>query len=387
MNRIASNTVNVPLFEPLLGELEEAAVLRVLRSGWITAGPEVEAFEAEFAELVDRRHAVALSSCTAALHLACMTLDLRPGDEVIVPSLTFAATANAVHYTGATAVFADIVGEDDLCLDPADVADRVTPRTRAVMAMHYAGFPCDMAALRAICDDHGLVLLEDACHGLGGSIDGRPMGSIGRAACFSFYSNKTITTAEGGMLVTDDEALALRAKRLRSHGQTAVAIDRQRGARNYDIAEVGHNYRMDDLRAAIGRAQLSRLPSLLAERRSLVDMYHRELRDVSGVRVPAFGSRGSPANYLMPVLLLNGERESVRAGLAEVGVQTSVHYPPVHLFDHYRQTSESSLPRTESVAGRQLTLPLFPTMTAEQVIYVCRSLERCLADSHVGPAP
>ena len=222
--------IDVPLFEPELSEADKQAVRDVLDSGWITMGPKVAAFEERFADYVGSRHAVAVNSCTAALHLANALIDLGPGDEVIVPSLTFAATANAVAMTGATAVFADVAGEEDWTIDPDDVAARITPRTRAVVPMHYGGYACDMARLQSVCDGAGLTLIEDAAHALTGTLDGKHLGTFGLLGCFSFFSNKVMTTAEGGMLVTDDANLADRARRMRSHGQTKTAIDRMKGA-------------------------------------------------------------------------------------------------------------------------------------------------------------
>lgn len=365
--------MRVPFFAPDLTEADIAAVTAALRSGWITAGPRVEAFEQAFAARLGVRHAVAVGSCTAALHLANVALDVGPGDEVIVPSLTFAATANAVRFTGATPVFADITGLDDWCLDPGHVAALITPRTKAVVAMHYAGHPCDMTALAEVCARSGVALYEDAAHGLGASLDGRPLGTLGKIGCFSFFSNKAMTTAEGGMLVTDDGDIAARARRLRSHGQTATAIDREKGARGYDIAEVGFNYRLDDLRAALGLSQLARFDALQAARRRLIRRYEARLAALRQIRQPHYGRRGEASDYLLPVLVAQGARDAVREALARAGVQTSVHYPPVHQFAPYRQAGRR-LPHTEHVAAHSLSLPLFPTMTEEQVDFVCDSL-------------
>jgi len=371
--------MRVPFFTPELTDDDVAAVSAALRSGWITAGPRVEAFECAFAERLGTRHAVAVNSCTAALHLANVLLNLGPGDEVIVPSLTFAATVNAVRFTGATPVFADITGPDDWCLDPCHVAALITPRTRAVVAMHYAGHPCDMTALAEICARHGIVLYEDAAHGLGGSLDGLPLGTLGMIGCFSFFSNKGMTTAEGGMLVTDDDDFAARARRLRSHGQTATAIDREKGARGYEIAEIGFNYRMDDLRAALGLSQLARFNAMQIARRHLMRRYEERLSALRQIRLPHYGRRGVAADYLLPVLVERGDRDALRARLADTGVQTSVHYPPVHLFAPYRQ-DRPSLPHTERVAAQSFSLPLFPTMRDEQVDYVCDALARIFAE-------
>ncbi len=367
--------IRVPLFEPSLGAEEVEAVKAVILGKWITMGEKVEAFQDRFAALTGSRHAIAVNSCTAALHLANVLLDVGPGDEVIVPSLTFAATANAVVYTGATPVFADIAGDGDWCMDPEDVARRVTPKTKAVVAMHYAGFPCDMSALQGVCDSAGVALYEDACHGLGGLVEERPMGSLGRMGCFSFYSNKGMTTAEGGMLVTDDDGLAARARSLRSHGQTKTAIDRMKGAVGYDIVEVGFNYRMDDIRAAIGLVQLDKFPAMQRRRKELMGLYREQLSRIKGVELPLHGSRGVPSNYLL-VIAVDVDRDALREALRAKGIQTSHHYPPVHLFGHYRGTS-TSLPRTEEVASQNLTLPFYPEMRDDDVGYVCDVLSDC----------
>jgi len=369
--------MHVPLFAPEFGAEEEAALIEVLRSGWVSMGPRVEQLEQAFCDYLDVPHAVAVNSGTAALHLAALLLDLGPGDEVIVPSLTFAATVNCIHYTGATPVFADVRSEDDWTIDPEDVLRRITPRTRAVVVMHYGGYPCDMRALSALCREHDLALIEDACHGLGGSVEGRALGTISDLGCFSFYSNKVMTTAEGGLLVTTRPEHAQRARLLRSHGMTALAIDRERGVLGYDIEQVGYNYRLDELRAALGLAQLARLPGWMAARRSLVSRYAERLAEIPGLRLPRHGCRGEPAHYILPVLLESADRDRLRKALDGVGVQTSIHYPPVHRFSHYRRQA-SSLPVTENLASRILTLPLFPSLTLDQLDYVCDQLVHCL---------
>jgi dTDP-4-amino-4,6-dideoxygalactose transaminase len=366
--------IEIPFFVPDFGQAEEDAVVSVLRSGWIAMGPRVEAFEKAFAEVVGTRDAVALNSCTAALHLANILVDLGPGDEAIVPSLTFAATANAVAFTGARPVFADITSEDDWTLSPEDVSRRITPKTKAIVAMHYAGYPCDMKALSDVAESHGVALIEDACHGLGGTVDGQKMGSVGLMGCFSFYSNKIMTTGEGGMLTTDDLDLARRARALRSHGQTKTAVDRMRGAMGYDITEVGYNYRLDDLRASIGLVQLARLSQSVTNRRGLIDHYRARLDRIEGVRFPRHGGRGEAAHYILPIMVDGVDRDGLRNAMAAQGIQTSMHYPPVHHFAHYR-TESWDLPHTERVGESGLSLPLYPSLTQDQVDRVCDVLE------------
>jgi len=368
----------IPLFAPDFGPEEDREVLEVLHAGWIAMGPKVEAFEKCFADFVGAPHAVAVNSATAALHLANVLLGLRPGDEVIVPSLTFAATVNAVRFVGATPVFADVSGPDDWTIGATEVARRMTRRTRAVVVMHYAGYACDMEGILAVCRDARVAVVEDACHGLGGTVAGRSMGVLGDIGCFSFYSNKVMTTGEGGMLVTADPDRAKRARELRSHGMSATSIDRMRGAMGYEISELGWNYRLDDLRAAVGLAQLRRLPQALARRRALVERYRERLQGVEGIRFPRHGGRGTPAYYLVPILIERGERDKIRAAMAEQGVQTSLHYPPVHAFALYRELA-ATLPHTEWIAARTLTLPLYPSLTEAQVDRVCTVLTQAIA--------
>jgi len=368
----------IPLFAPDFGPEEDREVLEVLHAGWIAMGPKVEAFEKCFADFVGAPHAVAVNSATAALHLANVLLGLRPGDEVIVPSLTFAATVNAVRFVGATPVFADVSGPDDWTIGATEVARRMTRRTRAVVVMHYAGYACDMEGILAVCRDARVAVVEDACHGLGGTVAGRSMGVLGDIGCFSFYSNKVMTTGEGGMLVTADPDRAKRARELRSHGMSATSIDRMRGAMGYEISELGWNYRLDDLRAAVGLAQLRRLPQALARRRALVERYRERLQGVEGIRFPRHGGRGTPAYYLVPILIERGERDKIRSAMAEQGVQTSLHYPPVHAFALYRELA-ATLPHTEWIAARTLTLPLYPSLTEAQVDRVCTVLTQAIA--------
>lgn len=361
----------IPLADIDLGPEEEAAVLDVLRRGWLSMGEVTAAFEADFATLTGARHALAVTNCTAALHLAGLALGWGPGDEVIVPSLTFVATANAVRYTGATPIFADVVGEDDFSLSAADVAERITPRTRAIIVVHYAGYAADMPAIMALAERQGLDVVEDVAHAPGASLDGRALGTWGRIGCFSFFANKNMTTGEGGMLTTDDDPLAAQLRLLRSHGMTSLTWDRHRGhAWSYDVVAPGYNYRIDEIRAAIGRVQLARLENANARRRAL-DALYRELLPAAApaLGVPYSVTRGIPACHLRAVLLPQGtDRTQFMAGMKAQGIQTSIHYPPVHYFSYYRRDEGGpSLPITEEIGAREVTLPLYPAMTPADV--------------------
>lgn len=370
----------VPLADVKLGIEEENAVLEVLRSGWLTMGEVTQAFEQELAAFVGARHAFAVNNATAALHLACMAVGLGAGDEVIAPSLTFVATANAVRYTGAKVVFADIESEDWLCICPQSIEQKITERTKAIMIMHYAGFACDMPAILRIAEKYKLPIIEDAAHAIGASLEGKALGTWGDVGCYSFFGNKNMTTAEGGMVVTNDDHLAERVRILRSHGMTTLTWDRFKGhASTYDVVDLGYNYRIDEIRAAIGREQLKKLPAGNARREVLVGRYRQALREqAQSLGLPFSEKRGVSSQHIFPVLLPEGvDRESFREAMKRDGIQTSFHYPPVHQFAIYRQDGEE-LWMTENVACRQVTLPLFPGMTEEQQDWVVESVVKAL---------
>lgn len=372
----------IPLSDLDLGREEQEAVVRVVESGWLTLGSEVRAFEEAFAAFCGADRASCVSSGTAALHLACLALGVRSGVEVIVPSLTFVASANAVVLAGGRPVFAEPVGPDDLTLDPADVERRITPATRGVMCVHYGGFACRMDELLSLCERHGLFLVEDAAHAPGGLWEGRALGSIGDAGCFSFFGNKNMTTGEGGMVLARDSAVLDRVDLLRSHGMTSMSWDRFSGhASAYEVEGVGYNYRPSELTGALGRAQLDKLPANNARRMSLLDRYRERLRDTAQVRMP-FGHQTGTAHIAVLLVERPELRDPLRRALADDGIQTSVHYQPAHLFRHYREAygyGDGDLPVTEDLSSRAVTLPLYPTMTTEQVDEVCGSIEAFLA--------
>ncbi len=372
----------IPLADVDLGPEEEAAVLDVLHRGWLSMGEVTAEFEAEFAALTGARHALAVTNCTAALHLAGLALGWEPGDEVIVPSLTFVATANAVRYTGATPIFADIISESDFSLSAEDVAERITPRTKAIIVVHYAGHAADMPAIMALAERHGLAVVEDVAHAPGADLDGRATGTWGDIGCFSFFANKNMTTGEGGMVTTNDDELAVRLRLLRSHGMTSLTWDRHKGhAWSYDVVAPGYNYRIDEVRAAIGRVQLAKVTSANQRRRAL-DALYRELLPavVPELGVPYATTRGTPACHLRPVLLPEGaDRQRFMDEMKARGIQTSIHYPPIHRFSYYQDmTGGATLPLTELVGAREVTLPLYPALTTADVESVVAAVAEAL---------
>lgn len=372
----------VPLFDPDLDETEIAAVTAVLRSKWLTMGQRTAEFEARFAELCGVRHTIALNSCTAALHVALASLGVRPGDEVVVPALTFVATANAVRYCGATPIFADVASYDEWNVSRETIEPVLTSKARAIVAVHYGGYPCRMREIAALAKERGLAVVEDAAHAPGGKLDGRSTGAWGDAGCFSFFSNKNMTTAEGGMLTTDQDAVAERARRLRSHGMTTLTLDRHRGhAFAYDVVDLGYNYRMSELNAALGLCQLQRLEAGNRTRAERVGWYRERLAKIDGLAIPFTAPVGQPTYHIMPVLLPPGvHRDDVMAAMRDEGIQTSIHYRPVDTFTAFAgsRTHRGNLERTHDIGERVLTLPLYPSMIASQVDAVCDALARAL---------
>jgi dTDP-4-amino-4,6-dideoxygalactose transaminase len=359
------------LADVLVDDELRSAVDQVISSAWWSMGPKVEEFEAAFAEFCGTRHALAVANGTAALHLALLAVGCGPGDEVVLPSLNFVAAANAIGHTGATPVFCDVSGLDHLNLDPVDLEAAVGPRTKALLVLHYGGFPCDMEAVNEVAEKRGLIVIEDAAHAPGATWQGRRCGSLGQLGCFSFFSNKNLPIGEGGIIVTDDDELAEKLRLLRSHGMTRLTWERHRGhASSYDVVTRGFNYRLDEVRAAIGLVQLRRLPAENERRAVIWTRYCEALDGRSGVTMPfaKLEAGTTSAHHLAVAVLPDERRDDVRAALAEKRIQTSVHYPPIHLFSLYQeQGAQRSLPRTESVAERIVTLPLFGHMRDEQV--------------------
>ena len=372
----------IPLSDIDFDEDELLAAQNVIKSRWLTMGRVTQEFESAFAAYVQAKYAIAVTNATAALHLACLALGIGPGDEVIVPSLTFVATANAVRYVGAKPVFADIVSHDDLNISPAAIKSLITPRTRAIIVVHYAGYPCNMPEILSIAKQNGLFVIEDAAHAVGSELDGRKLGAWGDVGCFSFFSNKNMTTGEGGMLTTDNDDLAQKLSRLRSHGMTTLTWDRHKGhAWSYDVVDLGYNYRIDEIRAAIGLVQLSKVERNNERRRQLSRVYHDALQElVPQVGTPFLNHPGKTSAHIMSVLLPEDvNRKEFMDHLKEKGIQTSIHYPPIHTFTSYKSDANLDLPVTESVANREVTLPLYPMLTDEDVLSVVNAISQALS--------
>ena len=379
------NDRQVPLFDAELRDAHIAAVEETLRSGWLTMGPKTQEFEAVFADHLGAAHAVALSSCTAALHLAYLAAGVGPGDEVIVPAITFVATANAVRYCGATPVLAEIVGAHDLGLDPADVERRITPRTKAVCLVHYGGYAGAVEELAQLCADRGIAFIEDAAHSPSATPVGsdRKLGTWGLAGTFSFFSNKVLACGEGGLLATDDDEVAALARSLRSHAMTTGTWDRHRGhTLSYDVVGLGFNYRMDEPRAALLTARMADLEEDIAARRRLVHRYRSLLADTPGLTLPYTGEEVDTSScYVMPVVLDDPDLQApVRELMSQRWkVQTSLLYPSINEFSAYAGSS-GALPRSELLARSQVTIPLYPLMAEADQDRVVEALTEGLAE-------
>ncbi len=367
---------NIPLFDLNFGEEEEQAVLETLKSKWISMGPKCTQLEKKFADLFQIKYACAVTNCTAALHLACLALGIGEGDQVICPSLSFAATVNCIRYVGAIPVFADIYGNHNLCINADEIESLITGRTKAIIAMHYAGFPCDMNKIMEIARKYNLYVIEDACHGPLSVYNDRKLGTIGDVGCFSFFSNKNISTGEGGMIVTNHEELYHKFKLMRSHGMTTMSYQRASGhATSYDVVDLGYNYRIDDIRASIGIVQLDKLKSDLERRAEVRKWYIEYLSEIEGesIYIPFKESREFVSNYIFSIVLRNStaeKRDFVRTSLHEKGIQTSIHYPAIHRFSIYKRFSRT-LPNTEYVSDNEITLPIYGMLEKEQVKYIC----------------
>jgi len=360
----------LPYGRQQIEEDDIAAVVKVLRSDWLTTGPAIDAFEVAVARYVGAEHGVAVSSGTAALHAAMYGLGLGPGDEVIVPPMTFAATANAAVFVGATPVFAD-VDADTLLIDPSEVSRKITSRTKAIVAVDYAGQPCDYEALRPIAAKHGIALIADGCHALGARADNRCVGSLADMTAFSFHPVKHITTGEGGMVTTDDAGFAQRMRTFRNHGITTDHRQRtERGMWFYEMADLGFNYRISDFQCALGHSQLNKLDVWISRRQEIARRYDAAF---AGTSISGLKTReGISHAYHLYVIRVPRNRQEVFVRLRDAGIGANVHYIPVHLHPFYGERfgyGPGLCPVAEAAYQQILSLPMYPAMTDDDVDY------------------
>ena len=368
----------ISLFNLNFDEKEAQAAYDTIKSGWISTGPKNAELEQMFIDQWHVKYAVSMSNCTDSLHVCCMVCGFGPGDEVICPSLTFAASCNCIRYVGATPVFVDIVGPEHINIDPKDIEAKITPRTKGIIVVHMAGFPADMDAIMDIAKKHNLKVIEDACHGPLSEYKGKKLGTIGDCASFSFFSNKNISTGEGGMFITNNEEMAQEARLIRSHGMSTMSYQRASGhATEYDITCLGYNFRMDDIRAAIAIEQLKKLPGDLETRIAVRKRYVDRLTKNPRIVVPFADNTEFVSNYIFPIVILDSTKEKrnvLREFIHAAGIQTSVHYPAAHRFSTYKELA-AVLPQTEYVTDNEVTLPMYAALSMEQVDFICDTVE------------
>jgi dTDP-4-amino-4,6-dideoxygalactose transaminase len=372
----------VQLFELNYDHRELQAVTEVVQSGWITMGEKTRSFEARFEDFLGKDcKATAVSNGTASLHMALLALGIGQGDEVIIPALTFIADLNVVRLVGAHPVLADVTSFSDWNIRPKDIEKKITPKTKAVMIVHYAGYPCNMDEIVRICRENNLALIEDCAHAPGATYRGQSCGTFGDIGCFSFFTNKNLSVGEGGMYVTCSTKLDQKGRYLRSHGMTTLTLDRHEGrAVTYDVIQPGLNYRIDEMRAALGLVQLDKLMNSNQQRKQLTEYYSSLLSGTKGVTIPFQDlPECTPSYHIFPVLLDESvDRLAVIKKLKDAGIQSSIHYPAFQEFSAYRDEGLEATPMAYEVSKRELTLPLFPTMGMESVELVADALIKAL---------
>jgi dTDP-4-amino-4,6-dideoxygalactose transaminase len=375
----------VQLFELNYDDREEKAVSDVLKSRWITMGEKTNDFELKFGKYIGAEHLpTAVANCTAALHMALLALDIKSGDEVIISSLTFVADANVVKMCGATPVIADIASLDDWNVNASTIEQRISPKTKAVMIVHFGGVPCDMDDIVKLCKSRGLALIEDVAHAPGAEYKGQRVGTFGDISCFSFFTNKNLSVGEGGMVIAKTAELNAKIKFIRSHGMSTLTLDRHKGrAITYDVLQPGLNYRMDEIRSALGLVQLEKLDDANAKRKELSEYYNKLLLPMGKVRIPFQKLPDKKSVYhIYPILLPeNINREQVFNSLKSKGIQGSIHYPPIKTFTAYQaEMKDMATPFCDKVSKGEITLPLYPTLTKDLVDLVVENLDNALKE-------
>lgn len=374
--------MRIPYCQPWIGDEEIKEVTDTLKSGWLSMGPKTIEFERLLAEYTGAEYAVAVNSCTAALHLSLLALGIKEGDEVITTPFTFTSTGNTIIHTGATPVFVDIE-RDTYNIDPGKVEEAITHKTRAILPVHYAGHPCEMREIKRIAREHNLYVVEDAAHALGSEYEGVKIGALSESTCFSFYPTKSITTGEGGAITTNDERIAEKARILRLHGISEDAWRRysSTGSWYYEVEDCGWKYNLSDLQAAIGIHQIRRLDEFIKIRREYAKIYSEELEDIGGIITPREKPNVRHSYHIYPILLTEFDRDKFIEKMRDKGIACSVHFIPLHLHPFYRREfglRRGMFPNAEWVYEREVSLPLYPKMTEQEIWHVINCIKSML---------
>ncbi|KPA15153.1 UDP-4-amino-4-deoxy-L-arabinose--oxoglutarate aminotransferase [Candidatus Magnetomorum sp. HK-1] len=363
----------IPLFDISFGREEVEAAKKVVKSGWISMGKITQEFERQLSNFLGCKYCFVVSNGTAALHLANIALGIGDKDEVICPSLTFVAGANSIKYTGAKPVFADVESIQNFCISPKDIESKITNKTKAIQVMHFAGYPCEMDSIIEIATRYKLFVIEDSAHSIGSIYKGKKCGTIGDVGCFSFFSNKNLSIGEGGLVVTNKESIANKLRLLRSHGMTTLSWDRTQGhAFSYDVIEQGYNYRINEISSAIGMVQLKKLVNNNEKRERLVNYYKQQLSHCSFIQIPFKDNVEKSSFHIFPILLDKSiNRKQFMLYLKQKGIQSSIHYPPIHTFSYYKTNYNNQiLPVTNDIGKCEVTLPLYPNMKNQDIDYM-----------------
>jgi dTDP-4-amino-4,6-dideoxygalactose transaminase len=376
----------VQLFKLNYDEKESKVVKDVVDSGWITMGEKTREFENKFSkEVIDNTGCIAVSSCTAALHIALLSLNLKKDDEVIIPALTFIADMNVVKIVGAKPVLADCESYDNWNVSAKTIKKVITPKTKAVIIVHFAGYPCDMDEIVKLCKDRNITLIEDCAHAPNAKYKEKAVGTFGDFGCFSFFTNKNLSVGEGGMICSKNEEKLKTVKLIRSHGMDALTLDRHKGrAITYDVIRLGLNYRIDEMRSALGLVQLDKLKKANLNRKKLTERYIKNLKDCKNITLPFLNLKNIESVYhIFPILLDKSlDRVEVINKLKKNGIQSSIHYPALKDFTAFKNIGLNEAPIAEDISKREITLPLYPTMIFEEVDLVCENLRKVLGGTN-----
>ena len=374
----SKNNIKIPLFSPSITSEDKKSIDSVLRNQFLTGGPTLEKFEKMFAKFTGAKYAIGVSNATSALFLSLKSIGIKKDDEVIIPDMTFVATANAVIHAGGKPVLID-VNLEDMNISVEEIKKAITKKTKAILPVHFAGKACDMEKIRKIAKENNLYLIEDCAHAIGTFVNKKHVGTFGEAGCFSFYPTKNITTIEGGMVITNSKKIAEKIKNYRNHGITKTLSQRYLGKPwEYDVIESGYNFRLDEIRSALGISQLKRIKKMNSKRKSIFNYYNKNILKINGIKIP-IKARGTDSHHLYIIQVKKNfslSRDELFEKLSKEGISTTLHYKPLHLFSAYKKYKRANLKNSMQLFDEILSLPFFPDITKNQQNKVIKSISK-----------